>query len=196
MTRWPRGFALGAILIFCCGFALALVAQELLLHRTENEIRIAAPRTHFLTGAALQRIKDGNTVHFDFQVTLASGERQNVVQRIAERFTVSYDLWEERFSITKVRARKSAAHLSASEAELWCWSNLSVPAPASIRDKPLFVRLDIRAEDPMNKSPLFSDPGMNLAALIEIFSRPAGRNQASWTLETGPVTWGEIKQGT
>jgi hypothetical protein len=48
----------------------------------------------------------------------------------------------------------------------------------------------------MQRGPLFTDPGVNLSSLIELFSRPASKNQASWTLETGPVQWGEIRPGT
>lgn len=196
---WPRRFLLAAIFCFGCGFALAIVAQELSLFRVQNDtmIRIAAPRTRFLAGKALDRIRDGNTVHFDFQVTLASGSQQNVVQRIVERFSISYDLWEERFSVSRVRTpRKAISHLSSGEAEAWCLKNLALLAPPEIRDKPLWVKLEIRAEDPMQRQPLFSDPGVNLSALIEIFSRPVAKNQASWSLESGPVNWTEIQQGT
>jgi hypothetical protein len=193
-------FLIVALACFCCGFALAVVAQELLLSKQDDHIRIAAPRTHFLAGNALERIRDGNTLHFDFQVTLASGSQQNVVQRLVERFAVSYDLWEERFSVTRVRSpRKAAAHLSSKEAEAWCLGNLALFAPRESRDKPLWVRLEIRAEDPMQRGggPLFApDPGVNLTSLIEIFSRPASRTQASWTIESGPVQWGELRLPT
>jgi len=197
MYRSPM-FLLAALTCFCCGFALAVVAQELLLSRGQDDhLRIAAPRTHFLAGNALDRIRDGNTVHFDFQVTLAAGHQQNVVQRLVERFSISYDLWEERFSVTRLRApRKAAAHLSSKEAESWCLNNLALFAPRESRDKPMWVKLEIRAEDPMQRGvgPLFApDPGVNLTSLIEIFSRPASRSQASWTLETGPLQWGEIR---
>jgi hypothetical protein len=197
MEQWPRRFLLWAIFSFCCGFALAVVAQELYLTRKDDNIRISAPRTRFLAGKALDRIRDGNTVHFDFQVSLSSGQQQNVVQRLVERFSVSYDLWEERFSVTRLRTpRKLVAHLSSQEAEAWCLNNLALLAPPEIRDKPLWVRLEIRAEDPMQRGPLFTDPGVNLSSLIEVFSRPASKTQASWTLESGPVIWNEIRQGS
>lgn len=195
----PKYFALVALACFCGGFALAIVTQDLYISRQDDQIRIAAPRTHFLAGKALDRIRDGNTVHFDFQVTLASGAQQNVVHRIVERFAVSYDLWEERFSVTRLRTpRKGAAHLSTQEAESWCLNNLALFAPRDVRDKPMWVKLEIRAEDPMQRGPgpLFTDPGVNLSSLIEIFSRPASKTQASWTLESGPVQWGDLKQGS
>lgn len=197
---FPRRFVLAALISFCTGFALAIVTQDLFLTRQDDQIRIAAPRTRFLAGKALDRIRDGNTVHFDFQVTLSSGAQSNVVHRVFERFAISYDLWEERFSVSRLRTpRKAAAHLSSQEAESWCLNNLSLFAPREIRDRPLWVRLEIRAEDPMQRGPgpLFSaDPGVNLTSLIEIFSRPASKTQASWTLESGPVQWGDLKQGS
>ncbi len=194
MQQWPRRFLLAVFVSFCCGFALAVVAQEIFLFRQDDHIRISAPRTHFLAGKALARIRDGNTVHFDLQVTLASGQQQNIVQRLVERFSVSYDLWEERFSVTRLRTpRKAVSHLSSQEAETWCLNNLALFTPHEFRDKPMWVRLEIRAEDPMQRGPLFTDPGVNLSSLIEIFSRPASKSQASWALESGPVNWGEIK---
>ena len=45
----------------------------------------------------------------------------------------------------------------------------------------------------MQRGPLFTDPGVNLSSLIEIFSRPASKTQASWTLESGPIAWTDIK---
>jgi hypothetical protein len=196
--QWPKRFAVGAAASFCSGVLLAVVAQDLYLQRMQDDtIRIAAPRTHFLAGRALDRIRDGNTVHFDFQVSLASGQQQNVVHRIVERFSVSYDLWEERFSVSRLQSpRKNASQLTSQQAETWCLNNLSLLAPREVRDKPMWVKLEIRAEDPMQRGPLFTDPGVNLSSLIELFSRPASKNQASWTLESGPVQWGEIRQGS
>ena len=40
---------------------------------------------------------------FDFQLTLWVGTRASVFDRTLQRFVVSYDLWEEKFSIVKQR---------------------------------------------------------------------------------------------
>ena len=68
-----------------------------------------------------------------------SDNRQLVLRRGFERFVVSYDLWEEKFSATRMRtARTSASHLSAEAAEAWCLDHLSVPAGGLTTDKPVY----------------------------------------------------------
>ena len=95
------------------------------LRRTGDHIRVVAPRLHFLTGKSLQRLHDGAIVPFDFQLSIAAGAKSNVVERTFERFTVSYDVWEEKFSVVRPRDfRKSASNLSANAAESWCLENL------------------------------------------------------------------------
>ena len=43
---------------------------------------------------------------------------------------VSFDIWEETFSVTKTKApRKTASHLSAKGVESWCMSQMSLDLP-------------------------------------------------------------------
>ena len=103
-----------------------------------------------------------------------------ILRRGFERFVVSYDLWEEKFSATRMRtARTSASHLTAEAAESWCLDHLSVPAGGLTTDKPVYVRLDVRAQEPKERRPVDEDEGISLARLIDIFSRagnPASGN--------------------
>ena len=72
------------------------------------------PTCIFLPDQSLQRLHDGAVVPFDFQLTIAAGAKNNVVTRALERFTVSYDVWQEKFSVTRLRDfRKSSLNLSA-----------------------------------------------------------------------------------
>ncbi len=88
----------------------------------------ARPTLHFLTGKSLSRLHDGAAVPFDFQLIIAAGSKNNVVARSLERFTVSYDVWEEKFSVVRVRDfRRSGMRLSASSAEAWCLDNIVDP---------------------------------------------------------------------
>ena len=46
-----------------------------------------------------------------------------------DRFTVSYDVWEEKFSVVRVSDfRRSLMLLSASSAESWCLDNIVISA--------------------------------------------------------------------
>jgi hypothetical protein len=189
------------ILAFLSGFALAMMAEELILNWRDNRLEFAAPRVHFLAGKPLEKLHDGAPVPFDFQITLSSGTRSHVFGRLAERFVVSYDLWEEKFSVTKLQApRKTAAHLTGPAAEAWCLSQMPMELSGLGDAERFWARLEIRAQDGRDSGPLFGrgkigESGLSLTSLIEIFSRPAQADQAHWILDAGPLTLEELKRG-
>lgn len=157
-------------------------------------IRVAAPRLHFLTGKSLQRLYDGVVVPFDFQLTIAAGSRNNVVARALERFTVSYDVWEEKFTVVRLRDfRKSGSHLSASAAEAWCLENIFTPGSNLPAGQQLWARLEIRSAEQKEPATLLPDAGISLTALIEAFSRPTRPEQDHWALESAAFRLAELK---
>ena len=175
--------------------ALSVSNEDVIVHRVADEIRVTTPRLHFLTGKALQRLRDGATVSFDFQLSIASGSRYNVIARALERFTVSYDVWEEKFSVVRLRdRRKSGRNLSANAAEAWCLDHLFVPASELPADKELWTRLEIRTAESKESASMFSDPGISITTLIGIFSRPPHPAQDHWTLESPGFHLADLKQ--
>jgi hypothetical protein len=165
--------------------AMTVSSQGLVAHHVSGEIRVTAPNLHFLTGKSLSRLHDGAAVPFDFQLIISSGSKNNVVTRSLERFMVSYDVWEEKFSVVRVRDfRRSGMRLSATSAESWCLENLFVPAASLQAGQQLWARLEIRTVE--TREPLSADSGINLATLIEIFSRPSRPEQDRWSLESAP----------
>jgi hypothetical protein len=173
--------------------ALSISNDSLTPRRTDGELRVSAPHLHFLTGRALQRLHDGVSLPFDFQLSVAAGLQTNVIERSLDRFVVSYDLWEEKFSVMRPRSlRRSSPRLSAIGAESWCLENLSVPLAGLPSDRDLWARLEIRSADAKQGSPL-ADPGISLTSLIEIFSRPARGQQEHWALESAPFRIADVK---
>jgi len=165
--------------------AMTVSSSGLLPHHVSGEIRVTAPNLHFLTGKSLARLHDGAAVPFDFQLIISSGSKNNVVARSLERFMVSYDVWEEKFSVVRVRDfRRSGMRLSATSAESWCLENIFVPAASLQAGQQLWARLEIRTVE--SREPLSADSGINLATLIEIFSRPSRPQQDHWSLESAP----------
>lgn len=194
------------ILSFTSGFLLAMWAQDLSLRWQENELHIAAPRLHFLTGSSLQRLKNGVAVPFDFQLTLSVDNRSTIFDRTLQRFVVSYDLWEEKFSVVKQRGfsvrgdtrtaetRKSAAGLSAEAAEAWCVDSISISTAGIRQNQSLWMKLDIRGAEPRDGASVFGESGLSLASLIELFSRPPRSSEQRWTLEAGPIRLDDLKR--
>jgi hypothetical protein len=172
---------------------MTVSSTGLLPHHAAGEIHVTAPTLHFLTGKSLSRLHDGAAVPFDFQLIIASGSKNNVVARSLERFTVSYDVWEEKFSVVRVRDfRRSGMRLSASSAESWCLDNIVIPAAAVPPGQQLWARLEIRSAE--TKEPLAATSGINLATLIEIFSRPSRPQQDRWSIDSAAFQLADLKQ--
>jgi len=151
-------------------------------------LKVSSANLRLLSGRPLESLKNGSTVTFDFQL-VALNDARLVQARTAERFVFSYDLWEERFSVVQLTAkdarqpRATAANLLPDAAEQWCMERLTLPAATLDRNRPLRLRLEIRADEP-RRARQSEDPPVSLATLIDVFSRPARREQRFWVLET------------
>ena len=174
---------------------MSVSSEDLIPRRSGDLVRVVAPRLHFITGKSLQRLHDGAIVPFDFQLSVAAGVRTNVVERAFERFTVSYDVWEERFSVVRLRDfRKSGSNLSASAAESWCLENILARTSALPAGRELWARLEVRSAEPKEPSSSpFADPGISITTLIGIFSRPPRPAQDHWSLESAPFHLADLK---
>ena len=122
--------------------------RRLLLSWHDNRLEFSAPRVHFLTGKPLDRLHNAADVPFDFQITLWSDTHSHLFNRTAARFVVSYDVWEETFSVMKLQTpRKMASHLTDRAAEAWCLSQLPVDVAGLDDAQKFWARLEIRAQD-------------------------------------------------
>ncbi len=197
------------IVSFFTGFLLAMFAEELIVHDRNDELHISAPRLHFISGPSLDRLRNGAAIPYDFQLSLSADSHSNVIDRALERFIVSYDLWEEKFSVTKLsssgsmrggiagrsRERRSVSHLSAGEAETWCIDNVRLSTAGLNARQQLWVHLEVRAADPRDSAPLFGESGISISRLIDLFSHPPRSGQQRWNLEAGPLRLSDIERG-
>jgi hypothetical protein len=190
--QWAARSTLAALICFEV-VAMSVSSEDLFVRRVSNDIHVAAPRFHFLTGKTLERLHDGALLPFDFQLSIAAGTKSNVVARAPERFLISYDLWQEKFSVVRLRdLRKSPANLSAVAAEAWCVDNVVLPAAALPPANQLWARLEVRSVD--QKTPAaVSDAGISIISLVELFSRPPRPQQDHWSLESAAFHLGELK---
>ena len=177
------------------GLVCPLAAVELLLVRRDaSGLRLSAPQLHFLTGKPLEQLKNGAGVSFLSQVTVTSESAATVLARRVDRFVVSYDLWEEKFSVVRLGPpRRSASGLTAQAAEAWCLDH-AIEVPVSLPAKrPFWIRLEVRAEDSKESAAVVGEPGINITRLIEIFSRPPRSQQPRWVAAAGPLRLEELK---
>ena len=165
-----------------------MAAQSLTARIDRDQLRISAPRLHFLTGEALERLRDGATVKYDFQLTVRSDRNGKALARAEEYFAISYDLWEEKFAITRIGSSpRSVSHLSAAAAEAWCLDNISLTAAVLSANQPFWLRLDFRADDPGVSAGQSDNSGFTLSGLIDIFSRRTRGEQVHGSDELGPM---------
>jgi hypothetical protein len=157
-----------------------------------DNLHVAAPQLHFLTGRPLARLKDGNVVVFLSRLTLFRDDHVTVIKSQPERITVSYDLWEEKFQVGMAVDRRSRSRLSVGETEAWCMENLAISALGLETQRPFWLRFELRAASEKEVSAVAGDTGISIRGLIEMFSRRAGADQPHWELDAGPLRLGDL----
>lgn len=166
-------------------------------------LHVSAPNFSFLNGKPLQRLKDGAAVAFIAQLTVSTSPNYVIADAHSEaRFAISYDIWEERFSITKITdhpdQRLTVSHLQGPAAEAWCMNNLAIHRSELPADRPFYIQLDLRVEDPRDTAGVIGEGGISLVAgMVQLFSRPARDQQAHWLLNSGQVRLEDLlRKGT
>ena len=181
-------------------FAVGVADPTLLAHLDGDFLRISLQHLDFLQGKPLDRLKDGASVAYLGQLTVSTSPNSLAPSaRSVARFALSYDIWEEKFSVTKIGqtpdARRAVSHLSAQAAQNWCIDNLTIDRAQLPADRDFWIQLDLRAEDPRDQLGIIGDPGINITRLIEIFGKPARSAQPRWLLSSGPYHFTDPKKG-
>ena len=192
------------LVAFVSGMAVAMLAdamlsEDLILQHRNNRLEFSAPRTDFFAGPPLTRMHDAAEVSFVIKTTLFSGKKDHVFGSSVDKFVVSFDLWEEKFSVVDRRAQKSVKNLTAKAAQAWCLSQMWLDTTGLSGTEPLWARLEIGVEDrPRDGSPRgdsVTSSGMSLPSLIEslieFWSRPGSQPQK--TLEYPAFTLDQLK---
>jgi hypothetical protein len=198
MTVPARGWQISRRRWLLAGFTASLSptrgAQPIDVTFDGDDLHVSAPSLHFLVGKPLERLKDAATVVFLSQLTLFSQNHDSVIRRVPSRFVVSYDLWEEKFSVTQLGSvPRSTPHLlSASDAEAWCLDGMAISASGLPPDRPFWLRLELRPAGQKDLAGGAGEPGLNLRSLIELFSRRSGPDELSWTREAGPLRLADL----
>ena len=184
-----------AFLIISVALVSALIAQSLTASIVGEQLHVTGSRIHFLTGEALQRLRDGATVTYQLQLTARPERAGKLLGRAAERFAVSYDLWEEKFAVTKLGGSpKAVSHLTSGAAEAWCIDNTSMPVGVLPPNEPFWIRLDYRAEEAGTPADPADNSSFSLSSLVDIFSRRTRGEQVHGTEELGPLRMADLKR--
>jgi hypothetical protein len=164
-----------------------LLAQSpaLNVERHGDSLHVLAPQLHFLAGKALDRLHDGSAVNY--VVTLRVATKQNGKKEflLQERFSVSYDLWEEKYSVMQSRPDgRSASRLTAAMVETWLLDAMPIPIRSIPEQQPFLISLECYADKSEIGNGDKNRPGLSLAGLIDVFSRKDNEKPLYWEAAT------------
>jgi len=176
-------------------FPAAVSGPSLVARLEGDRLRISAPHLRFLNGRPLERLRDGASVVFDVQLSLWTQRTAGLRERAIERFVVSYDLWEEKFSVARPgRPPQTVSHLTATGVEAWCLDHLTLSVAGLAPERPFWIRLELRAQDSRERPGVAGEPGVSLTRLIELFSRAHQGRQSPSVLEEGPLRLADLRK--
>jgi hypothetical protein len=182
-----------SLLLLILGPSLFASAQGLEPYLDGDRVFVAAPHAQFLTGRALERLHNGVAVPFAVQLTAtASGK---AVAQASGRVVVSFDLWEERFSVVQDSPRRTLSHLSAEAAAARTFEIVSLPLSDLAGQKSFILKLEVRPEEESDRQEAESgNPGLSMAGLIDVFSRKTKEQPSRWSASSGPLRSQDLKR--
>lgn len=169
--------------------AVPLAAQSVTVRTVANALHVQARGFSFIEGPVLTRLKEGRSVRIDFELTVLTKPDGPSTKQAAQGFTLSFDLWEERFAVSRIGSPpRSISHLRPRDAENWCLENLTVPVSSLGfgRDTPFWIRLAYRVHDiapEVNQAP---DERYTLRGLIDRLSRRREEADLAKSVDAGP----------
>jgi hypothetical protein len=166
-----------------------LRAQTLTVRAVSDALHVRASGLGFIAGSVLDRLKDGRSVPVDFDLVVLDKPNGAIIARAQQGFNLSFDLWEQRFAVTRIGPMpRSISHLTARAAEDWCLDNVTVPLASlgrTARDTPFWVRVAYRIQDRASTATP-DDSTFTLQTLIDVLSRRREDENRGKSVEAGP----------
>ncbi len=183
--RVPLTLAILAALVWPAATAFA---QPATVATADGAIHLQAPGFHFIEGAVLARLKDGQSVRVELELRVLDGAGGAAAAVGRQVCALSYDLWEERFAATVAGTlSRSNSHLTAAAAEAWCLRQAVVPLNelgTLGRDRPFWIRLEFRMVNGVETPP--EPGGLTLRTIVEALSRRGQPGEVSRSMDAGP----------
>ncbi len=178
---------LGAVLL---ATAASASAQPVTLVPSGDTLRASAPSFHFIEGPVVDRLRDGRSIRVDIDVAILGRATGPGIVRVSQTFTLSFDLWEERFAVVRSGTPPRAiSHLAARDAEAWCLDQIEVPRAAlsgMARGAHVWVRIEATTDVPESRTSAVG-VGSALERLVETLGRRRSEDPIRRTMEFGPL---------
>jgi hypothetical protein len=168
-------------------------STSLNVERDGDRLRLSAPGLRFVTGAPLERLRDGRSIAYVLTATLEVERGDPRTTRITRNVVFSYDLWEERFSVAQLDEPKTAvSHLTSAAAEAWCLGLLKLPVRLIPADRTFVVKFECRLRDD-RAQPSDTPSAATLNGLIDLFSRNAREEPLRWEAVSPRMRLADLK---
>jgi hypothetical protein len=175
-----RSWLLAGLTLSVSRASRAFEDQPLQVRYDGDNLRVAAPSLHFLSGKPLERLKDGDAVAYLANLELVNEAKTLTVRQQRGRFVVSYALWEDnKFSVTQLASTPvTVEDLPMRAAEAWCLDRLALNTMGLAPDRFYWLRLDIRTA---NASDIAAEglPGFSISRMIKWLGRK-NTEQTQW----------------
>ena len=190
-----RTFLNVCLTILLVGYPALIWGQSVSLRVEGDQLRIFAPQLKLLPKEVLDRLRDGGSVEYDFQIAVAGERDGSPIEQIDYRYIFSYDLWEHKFAVTRVAPTPRAiSHLSANAAEAWCLEGLTIRHSALTPDRSFWVSLVYRRDEASGPNSQERSSGLTLSGLVDIFSRRNPSQQFNGSRQAGPFRLAELSR--
>jgi hypothetical protein len=188
-SRWR----LGLFLVVFLTMPLSVAAQSLTVRVVGNAVQLRGSGLGLIQGRVSDHLKDGRSVRVDFELSVLEKSRGSPFTEIRQSFILSFDLWEQRFAVTRAGAPpRSISHLTARDAEAWCLENMTVPLTAlgRLAREEFWIRVVYRVQDRAPAPNPEDDSTFTLRTLIDVLSRRRQDEDSARLLEAGPFRLG------
>lgn len=188
-----RAWRIAAMVLTVAAAPALATAQSLTVRTSGDMLQVRGSGLRLIDGIVADHLKDGRSVRVDFEMTVLDRSQGGTVTQNRQSFTLSFDLWEQRYAVTRAGAPpRSISHLQARDAEAWCLENLGMPLSSLgrfARDLPFWIRIDYRVQD---QPPSGSTDGamFGLGTLIDALSRRRPEEALVHSFEAGPFRVG------
>jgi hypothetical protein len=191
-----RCYRCGMLLFAVAGVLSALAgaqSQSLVVKRHGDQLQLAAPQMHFLEGKALDTLHNGSTMTYVFNLSVNIENEDTPAVQIEEQFAISFDLWEEKYSIVRLGSNGLAvSHMSAVAAEAWCLDNIQIPLQSVPTKASFTLRLECSVDENDDEEGEKNGP-LTLAGLIDVFSRKKSQKPLRWEATAGPLKLSDLE---
>jgi hypothetical protein len=169
--------------------AARLASQSITVNVLNGVVHVRAPQVRFIDGEPLARLKDGQSVRVDLELSALPKPGAAAAAQTRQSCILSYDLWEERFAVALFGVpSRSMSHLTAVAAEAWCLDQLTLPVSALGalgQTLPFWIRLEYKLPNGGNATGR-DEGSLTLRGLIDVLSRRQKAGEVSHSVEAGP----------